>query len=84
MWTDDLMGNIGFFTNLDATLNALDGLDQIFGAKQNDFDNALEELLDPSNHQAGTYDKILEKYGTFEDLQGLGSLVFVDGKLVRK
>ena len=84
MWTDDLMGNIGFFTNLDASLNALDGLDQIFAAKQNDFDNALEELLDPSNHQAGTYDKILEKYGTFEDLQGLGSLVFVDGKLVRK
>ena len=84
MWTDDLMGNIGFFTNLDASLNALDGLDQIFAAKQDDFDNALEELLDPSNHQAGTYDKILEKYGTFEDLQGLGSLVFVDGKLVRK
>ena len=84
MWTDDLMGNIGFFTNLDASLNALDGLDQIFAAKQNDFDNALEELLDPSNHQAGTYDTILEKYGTYEDLQGLGSLVFVDGKLVRK
>ena len=84
MWTDDLMGNIGFFTNLDATLNALDGLDQIFGAKQNDFDNALEDLLDPSNHQEGTYDNIVEKYGTFEDLKGLGSLVFVDGKLVRK
>ena len=83
IWEKDLMGNLQLFSNLDATNAALDKLDRIFYRKEAEFDGALEELLDPTNHEQSTRAEILRKFGTYEDLQGQGDLVFVDGKIQR-
>jgi len=83
MWTKDLMGNQTIFSNLDATNLALDKLDRIFYKKEKEFDGALEELLDPTNHEKSTRAEILKKFGTYDDLKGQGDLVFVDGKIQR-
>jgi len=83
MWTKDLMGNLNLFSNLDATNAALDKLDRIFYRKEAEFDGALEELLDPTNHEKSTRAEILKKFGTYDDLKGQGDLVFVDGKIQR-
>ena len=83
MWEKDLMGNQKIFSNLDATNSALDKLDNIFRRKEIEFNGALEELLDPTNHEQNTRAEILRKFGTYEDLQGQGDLVFVDGKIQR-
>ena len=83
IWTEDLMGNQTIFSNLDATNAALDKLDRIFSVKEAEFDGALEELLDPINHEESTRAEILKKFGTYEDLKGQGGLIFVDGKIQR-
>jgi len=83
MWEEDLMGNLSLFSNLDATNAALDKLDRIFYRKEAEFNGALEELLDPTNHEQSTRAEILRKFGTYKDLQGQGDLVFVDGKIQR-
>ena len=59
MWEEDLMGNLSLFSNLDATNAALDKLDRIFYRKEAEFNGALEELLDPTNHEQSTRAEIL-------------------------
>ncbi len=84
IWENEIMKKPGWFTNFDETNSALNQLEDIFRAKLSEFDAGLDFIYNPENLDKGDFEKLVEKYGDLDQIQGsTGKLIFKDGKIVR-
>jgi hypothetical protein len=85
IWERDIMKKPSWFQNLDATMNALDLLEDTFVQKREEFDAGIDHLYNPAYHRdQDAYNGLVDKYGTADQIKGTqGKLIFKDGKLVR-